>query len=57
MKRCISRSGLVVFPQAGHTINLEDPDLFNRTVLDFLTAVEAGKWAKRDPGTASGALV
>ncbi len=51
MKRCISRSGLVVFPQAGHTINLEDPDLFNRTVLDFLTAVEMGKWAKRDPGT------
>ncbi len=57
MKRCISRSGLVVFPQAGHTINLEDPDLFNRTVLDFLTAVETGKWAKRDLGTASGALV
>lgn len=57
MKRCISRSGLVVFPQAGHTINLEDPDLFNRTVLDFLTAVETGKWAKRDPGAASGSLV
>ncbi|MCH7911962.1 MAG: alpha/beta hydrolase [Deltaproteobacteria bacterium] len=57
MKRCISRSGLVVFPQAGHTINLEDPDQFNRTVLDFLTAVETGKWAKRDPGAASGALV
>ena len=57
MKCCISRSGLVVFPQAGHTINLEDPDLFNRTVLDFLTAVETGKWAKRDPGAASGSLV
>ncbi len=57
MKRCISRSGLVVFPQAGHTINLEDPDLFNRTVLDFLTAVETDKWAKRDPGAASGSLV
>ncbi len=53
MKRCISRSGLVVLPQAGHTINLEDPDLYNRTVLDFLTAVEMGKWAKRDPGSAS----
>lgn len=47
MKRCIPSSGLVMFPQAGHAINLEDPDLFNRSVLDFLTAVEAGKWARR----------
>jgi pimeloyl-ACP methyl ester carboxylesterase len=50
MKRCIPRSGLVVFPQSGHAINLEEPDLFNRVVLDFLTAVEAGKWARRDTG-------
>ena len=27
------------------TINLEEPDLFNRTVSDFLTAVESGKWS------------
>ena len=47
MKRHIPRSGLAVFPQSGHTINLEEPDLFNRTILDFLTAVEAGSWAKR----------
>ena len=45
MKRNIRSSGLAVFPQAGHTINLEEPDLYNRTVLDFLIAVEAGKWA------------
>jgi len=44
MKRHIPSSGLVVFPQSGHGINLEEPDLFNRQVLDFLTAVEAGKW-------------
>lgn len=44
MKRNIPSCGLAVFPQSGHTINLEEPDLFNRTVLDFLTAVEAGKW-------------
>jgi len=56
MKRFIPRSGLVVFPQSGHAINLEEPDLFNRAVLDFLTAVEAGKWAKRDTTDASGAL-
>jgi len=47
MKRNIPSCGLSVFPQAGHTINLEEPDLYNRTVSDFLTAVEAGKWAER----------
>ncbi len=45
MKRCIPHSGLVMFPQSGHAINLEEPDMFNRAVSDFLTAVEAGKWA------------
>lgn len=49
MKRNIPRSGLAVFPQSGHAINLEEPDMFNRTALDFLTAVEAGRWAER-PG-------
>jgi pimeloyl-ACP methyl ester carboxylesterase len=47
MKRHIPSCGLSVFPQSGHTINQEEPDLFNRTVLDFLTAVKAGGWAER----------
>ena len=47
MKRNIPGAGLAVFPQSGHTINLEEPDLYNRTVSDFLTAVEAGKWVVR----------
>lgn len=45
MKRCIAKAGLVVFPRSGHLINLEDPAAFNRTVLDFLTWVETGRWA------------
>lgn len=45
MKRAIPRSGLATLPQCGHAINLEEPALFNRLVDDFLTAVEAGKWA------------
>lgn len=49
MKQNIPASGLVVFPQSGHAINLEEPDLFNQVVLDFLTSVEAGKWAVRQP--------
>ena len=50
MKRCIPASGLVMFPQSGHAINLEEPDLFNRSVEDFLMAVELGKWATRGEG-------
>ena len=57
MKRRIPSSGLVVMPQAGHAINLEDPDMFNRVVLDFLTAVEQGAWGTREGGDESGALV
>ena len=44
MKRTLPNSGLVVFPKSGHPINLEEPDLFNRAVSDFLTAVEAGRF-------------
>lgn len=55
MKRNIPSSGLITFAQSGHTINLEEPDLFNRVVFDFLTLVEAGKWARRDPISVPGA--
>ncbi|MFC1930782.1 alpha/beta fold hydrolase [Chloroflexota bacterium] len=43
MKRNIPDAGLLVFPRCGHAINQEEPAAFNRAVLDFLTAVEAGK--------------
>jgi pimeloyl-ACP methyl ester carboxylesterase len=45
MKRNIPHCGLVVFPQSGHAINLEEPAMFNQSCLEFLHAVEAGKWA------------
>jgi len=47
LKRNLPRCGLAVFPQSGHTINLEEPDLFNRTVQDFLVAVETDSWPER----------
>ena len=50
VKRCVRRSGLAMFPQSGHAINLEEPALFNSTMLDFLTAVESGSWAARGEG-------
>jgi pimeloyl-ACP methyl ester carboxylesterase len=51
MKRTIPAAGLVVIPKSGHTLNLEEPDLFNRAVQDFLTTVDGGRWTLRDPRT------
>jgi pimeloyl-ACP methyl ester carboxylesterase len=44
MKRTIANSGLSVFPHCGHLLNLEEPELFNAMVLDFLVRVEKGAW-------------
>jgi pimeloyl-ACP methyl ester carboxylesterase len=49
IKRSISTAGLLVMPCTGHTINLEDPGAYNAAVADFLAAVEAGRWERRDP--------
>ena len=49
MKREIPSAALAVMPNCGHTINLEDPDLFNRIVGDFIAQVDAGRWPRRDP--------
>jgi pimeloyl-ACP methyl ester carboxylesterase len=51
MKRKIPAAGLVVIPKSGHTINLEEPEAFNRALLDFLTAVDAGRWTRRNPAS------
>jgi len=57
MKRTIPMAGLVIIPKSGHTINLEEPEAFNRAVLDFLTAVDAGKWTRRNPASQTGSAV
>ena len=49
MKRTIPRCGLDIFPRSGHAVNLEEPERFNRTVQDFIAAVDAGHWEPRDP--------
>ncbi len=49
MKQNIASSALAVMPNAGHTINIEDPDEFNRIVGNFLAQVESGRWPARDP--------
>ena len=49
MKRNIPSSALVLLPRSGHLINLEEPGLFNQSLGDFLTRVDAGRWEMRDP--------
>lgn len=51
MKRTIASAALTVFPKTGHTINLEEPELFNRGVQSFLTQVDAGRWSLRNPAS------
>ena len=57
MKRTIPMAGLVIIPKSGHTINLEEPDAFNRAVLDFVTAVDAGRWTRRNPDSLSASAI
>ncbi|MSP01390.1 MAG: alpha/beta hydrolase [Acetobacteraceae bacterium] len=49
MKQNIPSAGLSIMPNCGHTINIEDPDQFNRLVGDFVVQVDAGRWPMRDP--------
>ena len=53
MKRRMPNAGLAVLPKTGHTLNLEEPALFNQILLDFLTAVEQGRWLPRNDTTTS----
>jgi pimeloyl-ACP methyl ester carboxylesterase len=57
LKRVIPSAGLMVFPKTGHTINLEEPALFNFALQDFFTQVESGRWTMRDKRTETAAVL
>ena len=57
LKQCISTAGLSIVPNTGHTINLEEPAVFNSLVCEFLHAVELGRWPKRDSRSMVDALL
>ncbi|MDW8315720.1 MAG: alpha/beta hydrolase [Rhodovarius sp.] len=57
LKRTIPAAALLVLPKCGHTINLEEPDAFNRAVLDFITHVDAGTWRERIAGSLAGGII
>lgn len=56
LKRTLPRCGLAMLPKSGHVTNLEEPELFNRLVERFLSAVEHDAWGIRDPRSLSGSV-
>jgi pimeloyl-ACP methyl ester carboxylesterase len=56
MKQSIPSSALVVMPNAGHAINIEEPEEYNRLVGDFLAQVDSGRWPNRDPRAVSASI-
>ena len=43
MKKLIAGSRLFVMPNTGHVLNLEEPELFNTVLCEFMADVEVGK--------------
>jgi pimeloyl-ACP methyl ester carboxylesterase len=48
MKRLMPTARLGLLPGSGHAINLEEPELFNLLVEQFIAEVERGSWRPRD---------
>lgn len=57
LKRTIPSAGLAVIPNAGHTLNLEEPALFNAAIGDLFAKADAGKWPMRDPRSTTGSII
>ena len=51
LKRTIPSAGLAVIPKSGHTVNIEEPALFNFLLQDLFSTVENGRWTLRDKRT------
>jgi hypothetical protein len=50
-------AGLAMFAKTGHTVNIEEPDAFNREVWNFLVLAEAGKWTPAQPMAKGASLI
>lgn len=56
MKQNIESAALVVLPNTGHAVNIEEPDEYNRIVGHFLSQVDSGRWPLRDPRAISASI-
>lgn len=57
LKRTLPNAGLAMFAKTGHTVNLEEPDAFNREVWNFITLAEAGRWMPSHPMASGASLI
>ena len=53
MKKVAASAALLVVPNTGHTVNLEEPAAFNAALQNFIAQVDAGRWPMRDPRAVS----
>jgi pimeloyl-ACP methyl ester carboxylesterase len=44
LKRCLQQGDMLVIPRSGHTVNLEEPGMFNDALRGFLEAVVNNRW-------------
>jgi pimeloyl-ACP methyl ester carboxylesterase len=53
IKRTCPSAALLVVPNSGHAINIEEPAAFNAALADLLAQVDSGRWPMRDPRAVS----
>jgi pimeloyl-ACP methyl ester carboxylesterase len=53
IKQTCPTAALMVLPNSGHAVNIEEPAAFNAALADFLAQVDAGRWPTRDPRSVS----
>jgi len=53
LRRTAPRAALMVVPRTGHAVNIEEPDLFNQALRDFLLSVQNGQWTTPGPYVAA----
>ena len=56
LKRTIPAAGLLVVPNSGHALNLEEPDLYNDVIRTFIHDARGGRWPARDPRSLSAGM-
>jgi pimeloyl-ACP methyl ester carboxylesterase len=57
LKSTIPSAGLAVIPKTGHTVNLEEPALFNQLLQEFFSTVEHGRYSLNDRKDAEAVLL
>ena len=56
LKRTIPAAGLLVVPNSGHALNLEEPALYNDVIRTFIRDARGGRWPVRDPRSLSAGM-